>query len=159
MRWFCSEILPKIQKHEPQVRLMIVGARPTPEVLALANNPAVTVTGSVPDVRPYGEDCGVFIVPLRSGSGMRVKILNALAMGLPTVSTTVGAEGIRVTDGVDIHLADTADAFAEAVAGLLAEPERAERLAARGRRLMEEHYSWEALGGQLRRYYAETLSS
>uniref|UniRef100_UPI00286A3B10 glycosyltransferase n=1 Tax=Armatimonas sp. TaxID=1872638 RepID=UPI00286A3B10 len=119
LSWFCREILPKIRERESEAKLIVVGARPTAEVLALAESPAVTVTGSVPDVRPYGTDCGAFIVPLRSGSGMRVKILNALAMGLPTVSTTIGAEGIEVTDGKDILLADTAEDFAAATLRLL----------------------------------------
>lgn len=158
MRWFCSEILPKIKAGEPHTTLTIVGARPTDEVLALAENPAVTVTGSVPDVRPYGEDCGAFIVPLRSGSGMRVKILNALAMGLPTVSTTVGAEGIDVRDGEHILLADTAEEFAAATLRLLSEPELSARLAHNGRCLMEARYGWDAIGTQLRRLYAEVLA-
>ena len=155
--WFCSEILPKIQERESNTKLMIVGARPTPEVQALTANPAVTVTGSVVDVRPYGQDCGAFIVPLRSGSGMRVKILNALAMGLPTVSTTVGAEGIEVTDGEHILLADTADEFAAATLRLLSDPVLSARLAQNGRTLMEKHYGWDAIGARLRGYYAEVL--
>jgi sugar transferase (PEP-CTERM/EpsH1 system associated) len=157
--WFCREILPKIREREPEAKLMVVGARPTAEILALAEAPAVTVTGSVPDVRPYGTDCGAFIVPLRSGSGMRVKILNALAMGLPTVSTTIGAEGIEVTDGEDILLADTAEDFAAATLRLLSEPVLAARLAENGRKLMEERYGWDAIGAQLRQYYAEALAS
>jgi polysaccharide biosynthesis protein PslH len=159
MRWFCSEILPMIKQRESQARVMIVGARPTDEVLALASDPAVTVTGSVPDVRPYGEDCGAFIVPLRSGSGMRVKILNALAMGLPTVSTTVGAEGIDVTDGENILLADTAQEFAAATLRLLSEPELSARLAQNGRKLMEAHYGWDAIGARLAEYYTEVISA
>lgn len=158
MRWFCAEILPKIKAGESDARLTIVGARPTDEVLALAADPAVTVTGSVPDVRPYGEDCGAFIVPLRSGSGMRVKILNALAMGLPTVSTTVGAEGIDVRDGEHILLAETAEEFAAATLRLLSEPDLSARLAANGRRLMEERYGWDAIGTQLRQNYSEVLA-
>jgi polysaccharide biosynthesis protein PslH len=157
--WFCREILPKIREREPEAKLMVVGARPTAEILALADAPAVTVTGSVPDVRPYGTDCGAFIVPLRSGSGMRVKILNALAMGLPTVSTTIGAEGIEVTDGENILLADTAEDFAAATLRLLSEPDLAARLAENGRKLMEERYGWDAIGAQLRQYYAEALAS
>ena len=158
LRWFCAEILPKIKTQEPSVRLMIVGAKPSTEILALASDPAVTVTGSVPDVRPYGEDCGAFIVPLRSGSGMRVKILNALAMGLPTVSTTVGAEGIAVRGGEHLLLADTPEAFAAATLRLLREPALADQLAQNGRQLMQSHYGWEAIGARLRQLYAEVLA-
>ncbi len=158
MCWFCREVLPMIKESRPNLKLLIVGARPTAEIQALAADPAVTVTGSVPDVRPYGQDCGAFVVPLRSGSGMRVKILNALAMGLPTVSTTVGAEGIAVTDGENILLADTAQDFAAATLRLLSEPDLAVRLAQNGRQLMEERYGWDAIGVQLRQHYAQVLT-
>ena len=158
IRWFCQEILPMIKVGCPDTKLMIVGARPTAEIRALEDDPAVTVTGSVPDVRPYGQDCGAFIVPLRSGSGMRVKILNALAMGLPTVSTTVGAEGIEVTDGENILLADTAEEFAAATLRLLSEPDLAARLARNGRSLMETKYGWDAIGAQLLQNYTEVLT-
>lgn len=159
LTWFCAEILPRVKTEEPDVKLCIVGARPTAEVQALAADPAVTVTGSVPDVRPYGENCAAFIVPLRSGSGMRVKILNALAMGLPTVSTTVGAEGIAVRSGEHLLLADTAEDFAAATLRLLRDPELGETLAQNGRVLMEAQYGWEAIGERLRTLYAEVLAA
>ena len=160
MLYFCADILPKIKQRVPEVHLNIVGAKPTAAVRALADaDPTVTVTGSVPDVRNWAADCGAFIVPLRSGSGMRVKILNAMAMGLPVVSTTVGAEGIDVRDGENIVLADGADAFADAVVRVLADVELAQRVAAGGRRLMEAHYSWESVGKLLLGVYGEILST
>ena len=158
LRWFCAEIWPKVQARVPGVSLKIVGAKPTAAIRALAeSNPSIIVTGSVPDVRPYAEDCAAFIVPLRSGSGMRVKILNALSMGLPVVSTTVGAEGIAVQDGEHLLLADTPDAFAKAVLRLLKDPALGERLGAAGRRLMEEQYSWEAVGRTLLGVYERRI--
>jgi polysaccharide biosynthesis protein PslH len=157
--YFHSEIWPKIKTRVSEARLNIVGARPTAAIRALGEtDPAITVTGSVPDVRPHGADCGVFIVPLRSGSGMRVKILNALAMGLPVVSTTVGAEGIDITDGEDILLADTPEEFAGATVRLLTEPGLGMRLGAAGRRLMEERYSWDVTGRALLTAYRELLA-
>ncbi len=154
MTYFCADILPKIKETVPDVRLNIVGARPTPAVRALAEaDSAVTVTGLVPDVRPWAADCGAFIVPLRSGSGMRVKILNAMAMGLPVVSTTLGAEGIDVTHGKDILIADGAQAFAEATLRLLSDPSLARQIAAGGRQLMEERYSWDRVGERLLSVY------
>jgi sugar transferase (PEP-CTERM/EpsH1 system associated) len=154
--YFYETIFPIIRRREPSARLCLVGARPVASIQALATDSAVTVTGSVPDVRPYGVDCGVFIVPLRSGSGMRVKILNALAMGLPVVSTRVGAEGIEVTDGEELLLADTSEAFAEAVLRVLGDPVLAARLGAHGRQRMEAEYGWAAIGERLRGLYARS---
>jgi len=148
MLYFCREILPGIKRQVPDVRLNIVGAKPTPAITALADE-TVTVTGSVPDVRPWAEDCGAFVVPLRAGSGMRVKILNALAMGLPVVSTTIGAEGIAITDNENILLADGPDAFAQTTIRLLRDGELAARIAAGGRRLMAEQYAWDRVGDRL----------
>jgi sugar transferase (PEP-CTERM/EpsH1 system associated) len=154
MVYFCGEILPKIKERVPEVRLNIVGAKPTPAVRALADaDAAVRVTGLVPDVRDWAVDCGAFVVPLRSGSGMRVKILNAMAMGLPVVSTTVGAEGIDVTDGENIVLADGADAFADATVRVLSDAALADRLGEGGRRLMADRYSWDRVGEQLLSIY------
>jgi polysaccharide biosynthesis protein PslH len=160
MLYFYAEIWPKIKARTPDARLNIVGARPTEAIRALGeNDAAIHVTGLVPDVRPYAEDCAAFIVPLRSGSGMRVKILNAMSMGLPVVSTTIGAEGIEVTHEQDILLADGSEAFAEAVLRLITEPGLGERLGAAGRQLMEERYSWEAVGRGLLATYDTLLHS
>jgi sugar transferase (PEP-CTERM/EpsH1 system associated) len=154
MLYFCAEILPKIREQIPSVRLNIVGAKPTATIRALGEKDAsITVTGSVPDVRPYAEDCGAFIVPLRSGSGVRVKILNALSMGLPVVSTTVGAEGIAVESEKNILLADSPTDFANAVVRLLQYPEVGDELGKKGRELMEAQYSWEAVGEILLQVY------
>jgi glycosyltransferase involved in cell wall biosynthesis len=151
MHYFCRDIYPKIKRQMTDVRLNLVGARPVASIVALGEaDQSIQVTSSVPDVRPYAEDCGAFIVPLLSGSGMRVKILNALAMGLPVVSTTVGAEGIEVRHGRDILLADTPEAFADAVVSLLENPTYATNLGIAGRHLVEERYSWPVIGARLR---------
>lgn len=159
MLWFCRDVLPLIKRERADVHLSIVGARPTPAIVALQTaDPAhVTVTGRVDDVRPYGENCGVFIVPLRSGSGMRVKILTAMAQGLPVVSTTVGAEGIAVTPNENIVIADTPADFARAVLDLLADPVRARRIGEAGQSLMAARYGWDAVGHQLKAVYEELL--
>lgn len=156
--YFYRQIWPKVKAKIPNAALNIVGAKPVAAIQALPKlDAAIQVFGSVPDVRPYAEDCGVFIVPLLSGSGMRVKILNALSMGLPVVSTTIGAEGILVTPGKDILLADTPEEFANAVIRLLKEPELGEQLGEAGRQLMETQYSWEVIGKQLLRAYEQFL--
>lgn len=159
IRWFHAEIWPRIRAVFPAARLNIVGARPSRAVRALGmSDPAVTVTGTVPDVRPYARTCGVFVAPLRSGSGIRVKILNALAMGLPVVSTTIGAEGIDVVDGIHLLIADTPADFADAVRCLLEDPALAARLGAAGRKRMEQLYSREAVGQVLLRVYSDLLA-
>ncbi|MBC8136345.1 MAG: glycosyltransferase [Fibrella sp.] len=160
IRWFVSAILPRVREKKPGVRVSIVGANPAPEIVALGKRDAnVAVTGTVPDVRPYAKECGVFIVPLRSGSGVRVKILNAFAMGLPVVSTTVGAEGIAVTHGENILIADTPEAFAEAIDRILNDREFAHRLGANSRALVEEKYTWNAVGERLLAVYDRVLGT
>ncbi len=160
MRWFASEILPLIRRAWPEARVLIVGANPTAVVRTLAERDAlITVTGTVPDVRPYAKECGVFVVPLRAGSGVRVKILNALAMGLPVISTTLGAEGIPVTDGVDILLADSPHAFADAVLRVLNDTRLASRLGANGRALVERQARSAAAGQRLHAVYERVLGA
>lgn len=158
--WFADEILPFVRQKKPDVRVCIVGANPAKEVVALGKQDSgVIVTGTVLDVRPYAKECGVFIVPLRSGSGVRVKILNALSMGLPVVSTTIGAEGIAVTHGENILIADTPQDFADAVCRILNDREFADRLGTNGRALVEEKYTWEAVGKRLHAVYERVLGA
>ena len=155
-QWFCRDILPRIQTEIPEVQLHLVGARPGKEILRLQKQyPAhVRVFGSVPDVRPFGETCGAFVVPLRTGSGLRVKILNAWAQRLPVVSTTLGAEGINGAENEkNILLADTPTDFARACVRVLRDRGFAERIARAGRETAETTYSWEAVGKRLLSVY------
>lgn len=149
MLFFCRDILPLIRAGEPGVRLTIAGRAPTPAVKKLADDPAVTVTGRVDDVRPYMKDAAVYIVPLRIGGGTRLKIFEAMAMGKAVVSTTVGAEGLPVTSGEHVVLADDPRAFAATVVGLMRNPERRARLEAAARALVVERYDWSAVAGEL----------
>jgi len=153
VRWFCEEIL----VHLPDANLDIVGLNPTPEVQALAG-PRVDVHGSVPDVRPFISAAGIFVVPLRVGSGTRLKILEAMAMGRPVVSTRVGAEGLGLRPGEDALLADTPRDFAEAVRCLMADEGLRNRLAERGRRLVNERFSWAVLAPAMERAYEECVA-
>lgn len=144
VRYFFEAIYPVIRQARPDVRVQIVGHRPPPEIQRLADPPFIEVTGSVPDVRPYYERASVFIVPLRLGGGTRLKIVEAMAMGLPVVSTSVGAEGLDVHSGEDIWIADDPRAFAEGVLRLLSDPVLWSRLSAGGRR-RACRYDWKAL--------------
>lgn len=142
--WFAREIFAPIQAAVPGVTLTIVGRTPTPAVHQLAAaNPAITVTGTVPDVRPYLRQAAVCVVPLRAGGGTRIKIFEAMAAGLPVVSTRIGAEGLPVTDREHLLLADRPAEFAEAVVELLRQPELRRRLAGNGRQLVCTRFSWE----------------
>ena len=103
----------------------------------------MTVTGSVPDVRPYMEQAAVFIIPLRIGGGTRLKVYEAMAMESPIVSTTIGAEGLPVHHGEDIVLADGAEAFAASTIALLRDRERARRLALTAAAFVRREFSWQ----------------
>src|SRR5207237_3262310 len=112
---FCRETLPLIRAQEPAVKLSIVGRAPTAAVRKLTEGSVIEVTGRVDDVRPYLQQAAVYVVPLRIGGGTRLKIFEAMAMGRAVVSTTVGAEGLAVTDGQHLLLADGPANFARAV--------------------------------------------
>ncbi len=116
VRWFVSAVLPRVVAEKPDATLHVVGRSPAPAVLRLsAQHGHVVVTGPVDDVRPYFSRAAVFVVPIRMAGGVRLKILEALAMGLPVVSTTVGAEGTDLVDGNEILIADAAEPFAAAI--------------------------------------------
>lgn len=159
MLHFHREILPLVRRDIPGCTLTIAGQRPVKAIRDLAADPSVRVTGYVDDPRQTAKDCGVFVVPLRSGSGVRVKILNALAMGLPVVSTPLGAEGLEVESGKHLLLADTPSDFARAVVDVLGDPDLAGSLGCEGRRLVCERYSWEIIGRRWLGLYEEHLAA
>ena len=151
--YFCAEVLPRIRQRVPGVEFWAIGSNPT-EAIRRLHDPAagVHVTGTVPDVRPLLSGCAASVVPLLVGGGTRLKILEAMAAGIPVVSTTVGAEGIEVRDGRDIFLADDPDAFASRCADLLEDPALRRRLAEAGR-LTVKRYDWSVAGRQLLEVY------
>lgn len=157
-QFFCESVLPRIREEFPTVPLAIVGHDPSPEVRSLAALPHVTVTGSVPRLEPYYEAASIAIVPLRAGGGTRLKILEAMAMGRPVVSTTIGCEGIEAEHGRHLLIADTAVEFATAVRRLLRDPGEAASLARRARQLVEQRYDWRVLGERLARIQASVAA-
>jgi glycosyltransferase involved in cell wall biosynthesis len=144
-RFLATEVLPRVRSAVPGARLRIVGRDAGPDVHALARAEGVEVTGTVADVRPHLAEAHVMAVPLDTGGGTRLKILEAFAAGLPVVSTPVGAEGLDVIHGRDIWLAPRAR-FAEGVVHLLTNGTRAATLAARARQLVTDRYDWSAIG-------------
>jgi sugar transferase (PEP-CTERM/EpsH1 system associated) len=151
MLFFCREVLPLIRREEPEVTLSIVGRAPTAAVARLAQQSGVVVTGRVDDVRPHIADAAIYIVPLRIGGGTRLKIFEAMSMGKAVVSTTIGAEGLPVTDGTHLMLADAPQAFADGVVRLLRDVGQRRSLEADARALVVEHYDWAAVAVELDR--------
>lgn len=141
--WFVREILPQLRARFPSARLSIVGSRPTPEVLALAREPGVTVTGFVEDPREWLARASVSVAPLRIARGIQNKVLEALAMGLPVVGTTSATQGVEGEQGRDFLLANTVDEQVAAVARLIEDPQLARRLGAQGRAFVESRYDWD----------------
>jgi len=140
--WLCRGILPAVRREVPGIHLYLVGKSAT-RVAPLAG-PGVTVTGMVADPRRYFAQATVVVVPLRVGSGTRLKILEALAMQKAVVTTRVGCQGLDIRDETHVLIADNAEAFARAVLRALRDAELRRRLGEAGRRLVEERYSWNA---------------
>jgi glycosyltransferase involved in cell wall biosynthesis len=143
VNYFVREILPLIWERKPDCTLAIVGRSPSPSMQALATQDSrIQVTGTVPDVRPWLWGGSVSIVPLRIGGGTRLKIYEAMAAGTATVSTTIGAEGLDVTQPMNIRLADTPRAFADQCLILLNDAEQRQAVASAALHLVTSRFSW-----------------
>lgn len=151
--YFARTTWPLIHARRPELRLVIVGAQPPDAVRALASD-SVVVTGTVDDVRPYYHNALISVVPLRVGGGTRLKVLEAMAAGTPVASTTLGAEGLAVTQGKDILIADSFDAMAEAVVSMQSDSPQRQRLIVNARQLVQTKYDWNVVGEVLLRLYA-----
>ncbi len=152
--YFANEIWPRIHDAFPHLRFLIVGSRPVPEVRALEKRPGVVVTGTVDDVRPYYRNALAAVVPLRVGSGTRLKILEAMASGVPVISTRLGAEGLQVTPNRDILLADTPQEFESAVRFLAGDDAAFERVARAGAETARATYDWSQIGEEVYAFYS-----
>ena len=146
--WFVHEVWPLVRREVPLAQFAIVGRNPTRRVQALQAERGVVVTGTVPDTRPWVAAAGVYVVPMRIGGGVRLKVLQALAMERALVSTTLGCEGVSVTDGVNVRLADDPALFARAVIDLLHNEPQRHALGRAARRLAAE-YAWEQIAPRL----------
>jgi polysaccharide biosynthesis protein PslH len=155
--YFLREIFPHILASRPEMVFYIVGAGASEELKRLAG-PNVVVTDTVPDVRPYVRKAAVFVVPLRMGGGTRLKVLEGLAMEKAVVSTSLGCEGIDVTDGEQLLIMDDPRAFADAVLALLNDQTRARTLGRQGREFVERQYKWETVVNRLENFYDRLLA-
>jgi glycosyltransferase involved in cell wall biosynthesis len=148
--YLIDEIYPELKKTYPGVRLLLIGKDPTPHMLRHAErNPNITVTGHVSDIRPYLATQGVFIVPLFQGGGTRLKILEAFAARLPVVSTTKGAEGLKVQARRHLLLGDTTDQLVHEVQRFWSDGALSERIVQSAYDLLQKEYSWESVGVQM----------
>ena len=147
--WFCDEVLPRVQQILPEVQLAIVGRRPVAEVVALAERRGVDVHSDVPHMAPWFEWARAVVVPLHVGTGTRLKALEAMAAARPLVGTSVGLEGLGIIDGVHARVVDDPSAMAAAIIEILRDDVVAARLAAAGRRFVEEEAQWCAIVARL----------
>ena len=156
---FCEQTLPLIWKQRPQVRLTIVGNNPPQSVRALAINERITVTGYVADIRSYLGAASVIIAPLLVAAGMQNKILEALAMGMPIVTTPRCSRTLGTQGGVHLLEAEAPQAFAKAIMKLLDDSQLAQQLGGAGRQFVAEHYSWASAANMLNRLYNRIINT
>lgn len=154
---FAHEVWPQVRARQPKLIFTIVGKDPAPEVRGLAQIPGIEVTGTVADVRPFYRDASVAVVPLKVGGGSRLKILEAMAAGVPVVSTTLGAEGLEVLHDQNILIADTSEQLVQAITKVVENKTRHDQISAAGRELVSRRYDWSSLGTALFGVYEELL--
>lgn len=150
--WFAEKVWPAVLRRRPATRWAIVGQRPHPRLGSLAGIPGITLSGWVPTVQPYLAGASVYIIPLRIGSGTRLKLIEAMAAGKAVISTTIGAEGFDVTPGENIILADRPEEWVEALLDLLDNPRRRAKLSA-GARAYAAQYDWRRIVPLLEEVY------
>lgn len=155
--YFHANILPRLRASLPDLQLMIVGAEPPPAVQQLARDPLTRVTGYVTDVRPYLWESAVVISPLRNGTGMKNKLLIAMALGKAIVATPSSAEGLGVRDGEQMLLAESDTAFTDAVTRVLNDAQLAHRLGQAGRAFVEREYDYTKLAARFEELYRKIL--
>jgi sugar transferase (PEP-CTERM/EpsH1 system associated) len=158
VRWFSRHVWPRIRARRSSAVFQIVGGYPVPAISRLARAGEIEITGFVRDVRPYVKEASVVVVPLRVGGGTRLKILEALALRKPVVSTTVGAEGIEAVPDRDLVIADRAETFAAEVVSLLSQPDRRQMLGNAGHRLVQNQYNWDRIVQDLEAVYEQCLN-
>jgi polysaccharide biosynthesis protein PslH len=157
LRWYFAEIHDALRREIPDLRVLIVGKDPIAEVKAYASKPGITVTGGVPDVRPYYKRAWLQIVPLRIGGGTRLKIVESLGIETPVVSTTIGAQGLDLKHNLDILYADNAQDFVTQTARALRDEKLRSTLRTNGRASAEARLSWKKLGADLSAAYSQHI--
>jgi glycosyltransferase involved in cell wall biosynthesis len=160
MEFFFREIWPELTQRRPRIRVTVVGRNPPPWLTQLGQtDPRLNITGFVDDVRPYFRQATLYICPIRSGGGTRLKILDALAMGMPLISTTFACSGIAVEGERHVLLADTPRAFTDQVIRALDDRTLRERLAKEGHDHVSRHFAWSVVGANLHEAYLHAALS
>jgi len=156
---FARNVWPILHDQKPELTFTIVGRDPASAVRELSSIAGLEVTGSVEDVRPFYHEAIAAVVPLRVGGGSRLKILEAMAAGVPVVSTTIGAEGLKVNDGENILLADNDQELVDKIVSVIDDENLRTRIVAAARALIAERYDWSKLGVTLTSVYTKLLSN
>jgi sugar transferase (PEP-CTERM/EpsH1 system associated) len=157
VEYFCREIFPLVRSTVPQVQFYIVGRAPTQAVLALGRQPQVTITGSVPDVRPYLGQAAIAVAPFRIARGVQSKILEAMAMGVPVVGTSLAFQGIEATEGNGIRKADDPVGFAQEVLPFLRDSQYRLQCSLQARQYVQQHHRWQDHGACLNSLLREVV--
>ena len=155
--YFCHEIMPLLKRDFPKVTMVVVGRNPSREIMDLQRDPNVRIAGYVKDIRPYIAKSRIFIMPIRFGSGIRGKLLEAWAMEKPVVSTSIGCEGVQAVDDKNILLADNSENFSFNIKRLLNDKKLRERLGRAGRDTVMQNYQWSDLIKKIERVYESLL--
>jgi len=158
VRSFVQHSLPIVRRRHPETRLRLVGSGPPASIVELARDPRIEVTGYLDDVRPAIRGATVAVCPVTVKVGIQNKILEAMALGVPVVSTQAGSVGLSARPGRDLLVGQDAEEVADLVCGLLEDPRRRADIAAAGRRYVEEQHRWEAVGLKLERAYDAAIS-
>jgi glycosyltransferase involved in cell wall biosynthesis len=158
VRFFTDAIWPLVREAVPEARFTIVGRNPDPSLRALADaDPGISVTGTVPDIRPYIEQATLYVCPVQTGAGIKNKVLEAMAMQRPIVATSFACTGIDVRSGVHMLLRDDPEEFAAAVIGLLRDPAQRARLGRSARQMVEQQYGWTANAQHVESLYYQAV--
>ncbi len=158
-KYFVKEVLPMVWAKMPEIRLLIVGKNPSNDVKSLQSDARIKITGTVPAMGPYYEEAALTVVPLRSGSGTRLKIIESMAYGRVVVSTSIGVEGLQCKEGEHFLLANTPTEMAEAILKLVCGLKNREAIAGRARKHVEEHYDYKQIAAELDMFYRRLLVS
>ena len=157
VRHLVEDILPLVRAKTPGVKLWIVGKDPAKSILAFTKIPGVTVTGTVPDIRPYLQKAAIAVVPLTYGAGIQNKILEAMACATAVVTVPHAVQALSIRSGQDLLVAEGSEAFTDAVVRLLDDPQRREALGMAGRRYVESHNNWATIAAQLEKVYLSQI--
>ncbi len=157
--WFADRVLPKVRTSIPAAEFVVVGQQPHARLSSLRGRAGIRITGAVDDVRPYLAGAAVCVVPLRMGGGTRLKALEAMAIGAPVVSTSMGLDGFDVENGCEAVIADDPDRFAAEVVGVIRDADRRRALAERGRQFVEAKYDWKQIVPRLEEVYESLVGS